>query len=155
QVDDLLDGHPVDLDVLARGDVRDPSAIAVRNLGHDVHLRRAEHAARNLDALHVARVVELVVEAVGQPDGAPRVAGQLAFQKACQSTGVPGKCLSVLLLGGTHETGAASMGAGLPRSQRAPEPLAETPPPAARCARRGDGAYRDPPAGSGSLRPAG
>src|SRR5262249_40313475 len=65
------------------------------------------------------------------------------------------QAVSVWRLGGTHETGAASMGAGLPRSQRAREPLAEIPPPAARCARRGDGAYRDPPAGSGSLRPAG
>src|SRR5439155_4531367 len=63
-VDDPVDGDPVELDVLPGRDVGNPSPIAVGDVGHALELPGREDAARDLDPLHVARVVELVVQAV-------------------------------------------------------------------------------------------
>ena len=51
----------------------------------------------NLDALHVAGVIELVVQAVGEPDGAPGIGGDLAAQIACQPIGMAGERFTMLL----------------------------------------------------------
>ena len=110
-VDDLLERHPVDLDVLARRDVRDAAAIAVGDVGHDVELLRGEQAPGNLDALHVAGVVELVVQAVGEPDGAPGVGGDLTALIPGQPIGMAGEGFTLLLQGRRHDRIHASMGA--------------------------------------------
>ena len=67
-----------------------------------VELRRRQHPARDLDPLHVARVVELVVEPVGEADRTPGIVGELAAQEACEPIGVAGERVAVLLLGGSH-----------------------------------------------------
>src|SRR5207249_5206487 len=108
EVDDAVDGHPVDLDVLARRDVCDPAPIAVRHVGEAVELVGGEHAARYLDALHVARVVELVVEAVGEADRAPLVPRELAADEAVGPALVAREGAQVLLWGGTHRSGIAA-----------------------------------------------
>src|SRR5207249_11783814 len=108
EVDDAVDGHPVDLDVLARRDVCDPAPIAVRHVGEAVELVGGEHAARDLDALHVARGVELVVEAVGEADRAPLVARELATDEAVGPALVARQGAQVLLSGGAHRSGIAA-----------------------------------------------
>src|SRR5207249_10413078 len=55
-----------------------------------------------LDALHVARVVELVVEAVGEADRAPRVRGELTADEALGAAGVEREGGTMLCFGGTH-----------------------------------------------------
>ncbi len=57
----------MDLDVLTRGEVADAAAVVVRDVVQAIHLSDRQDPARDLDALHVARVIELVVEAVAEP----------------------------------------------------------------------------------------
>src|SRR5207244_3437738 len=102
EVDDPLDRDPVDLDVLARRHVADAAPVAVGDLGHGLHLLGREHAARDLDALHVARVVELVVEAVGEADRAPLVGGELAAHVALGPARVEREGGAMLCFAGTH-----------------------------------------------------
>src|SRR5262249_34861201 len=104
---DLFDRHPVDLDVLASGDVPDAPTVAVGDLRHHVHLCGAQHPPGDLDALHVAGVVELIVEPVGQADRPPRVGGEVAGQETGPSSPMAGRGLAVLLLGGSHEARSA------------------------------------------------
>ena len=103
QVDDLLERHPVDLDVLPGGDVADAAAIAVGDVGHDVELLRREQPPGNLDALHVAGVVQLVVQAVGEPNGAPGIGGDLTALIPGQPIGMAGEGFTLLLQGRRHD----------------------------------------------------
>src|SRR5579871_1431028 len=62
---DVLNGQPVELEVLARGDVGDVVAIVAGDLGHGAHLGRRQIAAGDLDTQHeVALVGLLLVDAV-------------------------------------------------------------------------------------------
>ena len=64
-----LERNPVELNVLARGDVQQPAAPALADFGDGVELHRRQHAAGDLHPLHVAGVIELSVEPVREPDG--------------------------------------------------------------------------------------
>ena len=57
----------MDLDVLARRHVRDAAPVRVRDVVQAVHLFDRQRAAGDLDALHVAGVVELIVEPITEP----------------------------------------------------------------------------------------
>src|SRR3989454_8767247 len=104
EVDDTLDRDPVALDVLARRHVADAAPVAVGDLGHGFHLLARKHAARDLDALHVARVVELVVEAIGEADRAPLVRRELTADEALGPASVEGQGGAMLCFGGAHQT---------------------------------------------------
>src|SRR6185436_20574842 len=59
-------------------------------------------AARQLDALHVARVVELIVEPVREPDRPPRIGREIAAQVPREAIGVQCEGVLVLRYGGSH-----------------------------------------------------
>ena len=86
----VLERHPVDLDVLARGDVRDAAAAAVGDVVQAVHLGRRQHAARNLDPLHVTRVVELVIQPVAEPHRAKLFGRDRTGAELIDAAGVAG-----------------------------------------------------------------
>ena len=68
--------RPVELHVLARGEVADAAVVASRNLGQFAQLFGCQHAVRNGDAQH--RAVALDVQAVLQAQGTQFVVGKLA-----------------------------------------------------------------------------
>jgi hypothetical protein len=67
----------MDLKILPSRDVRDASPPARGDLGHRLHLIGGEHAARDLDPLHVLHVGELCVEPHREAQRAKLIAGQL------------------------------------------------------------------------------
>src|SRR5204862_324997 len=77
-------------------------AVALGKGGHRVHLGRRKHAPGDLDALHVARVVELVVEPVGEPDRTPLVGGELGPDVARRAVRVAREGGAMLLVRGAH-----------------------------------------------------
>src|SRR5207249_11987864 len=127
--------------------VAEAARVPVRDLGHRLHLLGREHPARDLDALHVARVVELVVEAVGEADRAPLVRGELTADEALGPAGVESEGGAMLCFGGTHgimdygrPLAAKSTRLGRRSSLRAERIVAETVERRAfRRQRRGDG----------------
>ena len=74
----ILQRHPVELDVLARREVAKAAVIIARNLGKAPQLHRRELAIRNRDAQHVG--MQLQVHAVLQPQRLELVLQQFARQ---------------------------------------------------------------------------
>ena len=70
ELDRLLDLEVVELDVLPRGDVREPAAPALGHLGEGVELVGGDEPAGDLDPLHVLDVGELHVDAHRQAERA-------------------------------------------------------------------------------------
>ena len=56
----VVNVNEVELNILARGDVRDAVGIFFGQFGEDFELRRVKPAERNFDALHAGRVPERV-----------------------------------------------------------------------------------------------
>ena len=78
-VGDVLQRRPVELEVLARGEVAVAAVVFARDEGQHAQLRRVERAIGNGDAQHVG--VELQIDAVHQPQRLELVLGQLARQR--------------------------------------------------------------------------
>ena len=72
--------RPVELDVLARGEVAEAAVVAPRDVGQLAHLLGRQHAIGHGDAQHVG--VQLQIEAVLQAQRAELVLGQLAGDAA-------------------------------------------------------------------------
>src|SRR5262249_2200871 len=101
-VDDAVERHPMDLDVLARRDVGDATAVAVGDLRQALHLLGRQRPAGDLDALHVARVGELVGAPRREPDRPALVGAQLAFAEALRPAPMAGKRGEMLITSGSH-----------------------------------------------------
>ena len=76
----VLQLDPVELDVLARGEMAVALVVAARDVRQLAHLPRRQRAVGNGDAQHVG--VELQIEAVHQPQRLELVLGQLAGEAA-------------------------------------------------------------------------
>ena len=61
----VFDVDEVELEVLARGDVRDAVGVLLGELGHDLELLGREPAERDLDPLHAGRVPDASAPLVG------------------------------------------------------------------------------------------
>ena len=72
--------RPVELDVLARGEMAVATVVMAGDIGELAHLGRAEHAVGDRDAQHVA--VQLEVEPVHQPQRLELILGELAGEAA-------------------------------------------------------------------------
>jgi hypothetical protein len=83
-----LEGYPVKLNVLSRGDVQQATPPALADSRDDVELLRRQQATRDLDSLHVARVVELVVEPVRKADRPKLLRADPATPKGVDSIGM-------------------------------------------------------------------
>ena len=98
----------MDLDVRTGGDVGDASPVIVEHRGESIHLVGGHRAAGHLDALHIARVIELVVQAVGEPDRAELAFLNLPATVGFDATRVKFPRLVELLLGRSHRRLAPS-----------------------------------------------
>ena len=78
----LLELRPVELEVLARGEVAVAAVVLARDVGELAQLSRGQQAVRNRDAQH--RRMALDVEAVLQPQRPELVLGQLAGEEAAR-----------------------------------------------------------------------
>ncbi len=76
----ILERRPVELEILAGGEMTVAAVVIARDLGQLSHLARVENAVRDRDAQHVG--VKLQVEAVHQPMGAELLLGQFAAEAA-------------------------------------------------------------------------
>ena len=78
----VLELRPVELDVLARGEVAVAAVVLARDVRELAQLRRRQQAVRNRDAQH--RRMLLDVQAVLQAQRPELVLGQLAGEKAAR-----------------------------------------------------------------------
>ena len=76
----VLELDPVELQVLARGEVAVAAVVRARDVGELAQLARRQRAVGDGDAQHVG--VELQIEAVHQPQRLELVLGQLAREAA-------------------------------------------------------------------------
>ena len=76
----VLQRDPVELQVLARGEVAVVAVVGARDEGELAHLARRQRAVGDGDAQHVG--VQLQVDAVHQPQRLELVLGQLAGEAA-------------------------------------------------------------------------
>ena len=79
-VGDVDELRPVELQVLARGEVAVAAVVGARDVGELAHLARRQRAVGDGDAQHVG--VQLQIDAVHQPQRLELVLGQLARQAA-------------------------------------------------------------------------
>ena len=70
------------LNVLPRGDVKKTTPPALPDVGDLVDLRRVEQPTGDLDPLHVTRVIELVVETIGEADGTEFFRAELPLRES-------------------------------------------------------------------------
>ena len=82
----LLELDPVELDVLARGEMAVAAVVGARDVGEHAQLARRQRAVGNGDAQHVG--VELQIEAVHQPQRLELVLGQLPGEAAAHLVAV-------------------------------------------------------------------
>ncbi len=95
---DLGDRHPVNLDVLARRQVRDAASVRVGDVVQAIHLGDGEETPGNLDALHVARVIELIVEPIAEAHRPEFVGGDGAADELLDPTGMAGDAVLQLAI---------------------------------------------------------
>jgi hypothetical protein len=79
-IGDIAERRPVELQVLARGEVAIAAVIDAGDVGELAHLPRGQRAVRDRNAQHVG--VQLQIEAVHQPQRLEFVLGQLAADAA-------------------------------------------------------------------------
>src|SRR5205085_1535779 len=87
-----------DLDVLAGRDVPDTTTVVVGDVVQAMHLSGGDEAARDLDALHVARVIELVVEAVAEAHGPELFGGDGPLDVSLDAPLMAGKPVALLAI---------------------------------------------------------
>ena len=101
--DHVLQCHPVQLDVLPGRDMHHSARILFGDICDRSRLLGRHHSRRQFDPLHVAGVVQLVVQAITQPNGPELVVVQFACLVASYSRGVCRQRSLVHLLCGSHD----------------------------------------------------